>query len=140
MLCHSATPVQVLQQRNRTASDLAHDLTRIWERAEFNDLNDNNRIQELRCCIAALSLQIVAFVALSILTVPSSCPAFADFQEAIPEHELSFLGKESLRSSQGVKPTHRHVVSEFHNFEIIYTSDIMIISTHLKILSVLDRF
>jgi len=58
---------EALQQRNRTASDLAHDLNRIWERAEFNDFNDNNRIQE-----------------------------------AIPEHELSFLGKESLRSSQGV--------------------------------------
>lgn len=64
MLCYS---VQVLQQRNRTASDLARDLTRIWERAEFNDFNDNNRIQELGmmlhwcivtayCCICPLNV------------------------------------------------------------------------------------
>ena len=50
-----------------------------------------------------------------MLMVLSSCRAFADFQEAIPEHELSFIGKESLRSSQGVKPTHRDMASEFQN-------------------------
>lgn len=125
-------PVQALQQRNRTASDLAHDLNRIWERAEFNDFNDNNRIQ-VRCCI-------------SLYLWPFKCWQFLQVAELQisrrPSQSMNSLSLERSRFAHH-KVWNRRIETWYLNFKISYTAsrhrDNLNTSSNLSFRQILEK-